>query len=140
MNFFKILNLKKKFLEFKYKLPDINDLSEDDQILEIMYDNYEYKFIKNPTEKVKYALVEENPDAIIYIKEPSENLCYLAIKLNPYSIIGIKNATEDMEIEAVKNLNYNDLVNYNRHVRQKLKSPKAAALYDKLKSVRNIIK
>lgn len=60
-----------------------------------------FKYIKNPSEEVQEAAVNDNPTNIQYIKDPSEHLQLIAVGLHAFNIRYIKNPTEEVKEAAV---------------------------------------
>lgn len=109
----------------KYTSAYINNLSEDEQIKLINKEGtYLIDFIKNPSEKVKLAIVKKNgysiwvfgvPFEILgngYVQDyicsdkyndPSEEIQIAAVKNIGYAIKYIKNPSEIVKLEAIKN-------------------------------------
>ena len=144
---------------------DINNWTEEEQIKAIARTPYFIGLIKNPSEKMKLIAVTKYGDAIKYIKEPSEAVQLAAVRESGYNIRYINNPSEEVQLESIKekikitSIEDEQLFNYlykNSHkstpilmpyktimfdeiVDEHITSPKALKLYEKLKTVSNII-
>jgi hypothetical protein len=81
---------------------------EFDQILEQAKINFvkgggDFYCILNPTDKIKMAAIEADPENICRIKNPSEKMQLLAVKSKPNTIRYIINPTTKVKTETVKN-------------------------------------
>jgi hypothetical protein len=112
----------------------INSLSEEEQITYLYNSSYDIKYIKYPSEKVQLIAVTINPLNIQIIKTPTEAVKLKAVSLNCYAIFYINNPSDAIQMEAVKSDHIDDLF-----VNKWITSPKALALYNKLKTAKNII-
>lgn len=61
-----------------------------------------FRYIKNPSEEIKRAIVKRNGQMLKYIENPSEQLKWIAIYEDPRSLAYIENPSEEMKLEAVK--------------------------------------
>jgi hypothetical protein len=61
-----------------------------------------FQIIKNPSEELKLALVNQDGSAIAYINDPSEQVQLAAVNDYGYAIKYIKNPSEQVQLAAVK--------------------------------------
>lgn len=103
-------------------MKDPNTLTEEEQIEFVKKLWYNIKYIDDPSEVVQLEVVKRFPN------------CGFIIRY-------IKNPTNKAQIEAVKNFYYDgDERDYDEFVNKYIKYKKAINLYNKLKSVKKIIK
>jgi hypothetical protein len=81
-------------LPSKEKVKDINLMAEEEQIKRLKKIPEELEFIKDPSEEVQLAAVNQDGFVIKFIKDPSEKVQLAAIKSSPFSIREIKNPSQ----------------------------------------------
>jgi hypothetical protein len=87
-------------------LPLIKNPSEAVQLAAVNQEGYVIQYIKNPSEAVQLAAVKQDGYAIQYINNPSEDVQLAAVKQNGYSIAYIKNPSEDVQLATVNQRGY----------------------------------
>lgn len=77
------------------------ELPEDIQLIEIQFDVFNIRYLKNPTEKVQMIAVKKNTETLEWIEKPTEAVQLAAIDKNYEAIGFIQNPTEKAQMAAV---------------------------------------
>ncbi len=85
-----------------YPVALIGDMDDPELIQHISEYPWDIKIIRNPSEKVQLAAIENLPVSVQHIKNPTEKVQLTAIENDPYSIRFIKNPTEKIQLAAIK--------------------------------------
>jgi len=83
-------------------LPLIKNPSEAMQLAAVNQNGDAIQYIKNPSEDVQLAAVQQDARAIRYIKNPSEAMQLAAVQQDARAICYIKNPSEAMQLSAVQ--------------------------------------
>ncbi len=97
-----------KVMEYDDCFSDIKNPSEAVQLAAVNKEGCLIRHIKNPSEAVKEAAVNQNGRAFEYIKNPSEKVKFAAVNQNR-TYIYIENPTEEMQnmmIDRVYNIKF----------------------------------
>jgi hypothetical protein len=82
---------------------DVFDKKEEYRIVsELTKYPYKIRYIENPTEAMKLAVVKTDPNEIRSIKNPSEEVQLAAVNKNAHCIYLIKDPCEKAQIKAVR--------------------------------------
>ena len=99
------LPTKSQILAFKLK-PDcliwIKNQSEAVKLAAVNQNGLAIRYIENPSEAVQIAAVKQNGLALRYIENPSENVQLAAVKQNPDALLYITNPSEAVFVAAGK--------------------------------------
>ncbi len=80
---------------------NINDMTEKEQILKVRDCFHHFSDIKNPSEAVQLAGMNEHGGLIEYIAKPSEAVQLAAINDSTSAIYRIKNPSEKVQLAAI---------------------------------------
>lgn len=99
--YYKTVNMSQKEVEDIMEEHSHN-LTGEDQLVEVKRYKYAIEYLKDPSEEVKLAAVEQEGDLIVHIENPSEKVQLIAVKQRGYVIRHIKNPSVKVQLTAVK--------------------------------------
>jgi len=103
---------------------NINDMTEDEQIKEIIKNLNNFQYVENPSEAVQLAAVKKNGTNMYFIKNPSKVVQLAAVTKTPFSIKYVQNPSEEIQYAAIKKdaLSLNYIKNPSTYVIEKCKT------------------